>query len=337
MTERQGPSFEDISGSGIPFAPALQRILAYAPEEAARLNHEYIGSEHLLLALLNDQESALALGRAGFSLRSGRVAVEFIIGKGDRPSEGPLYLSPRAQKILEAAREKARNKGVDRVGIDEFASALFSENNGIAGGVLETLAISPSKAIRELRRGEICRHDKEFFSELERRLHNVSYSSREATSNSRPRDVDRRTEELLRKALGSFSRLKISEEDLKETNGMLASGPYNQINMIMLNKGLTPRGRTRLTLHFIGVIVTGNLWEFGLHSEVSSPSKDQRKVDSEADAWVQRFKKDLLEGPRGKTVYAQGIARALDPEQDPGYRTRRVIAGALEAGSNINP
>lgn len=305
----------ELLGGDIPFAQDLQRVLSYAPHEADRMNHNYVGSEHFLLALLHDTKAAQALDRLGFSLQSARIGVEFIIGRGKNLSAHPTDLSPRAKVILKTATEEARKKGLKQVGLNEFVSALFS-SEGIYSGVLESLRINPSDVAKEITRGEICRHDREFFWELSHRLQTISYSSRDAIPTSRPRDIDKRTEALLKKVLqgDGIVRFHLSEDKLNNSQGMLISGPFGQVYSIIFNEGLTAREKNRLMLHFIGVIVTGNLGDSGLHEDINGGDKSQDRADSDANAWVDKFKDELLSGKHGKTVFALGVQRALSPK-----------------------
>jgi ATP-dependent Clp protease ATP-binding subunit ClpA len=139
------------SGSAGPLGPfdrfndRAKRVLAFAQDEAIRFNHNYIGSEHLLLGLMREEEGVAArvLRALGADLAHARTAVQFIIGRGDAvttPSE--ITLSPRAKKIIELAIDEARKLGHARVGTEHLLLGLVREGEGIASGILESLGIT---------------------------------------------------------------------------------------------------------------------------------------------------------------------------------------------------
>src|SRR6266511_4325872 len=91
------------------FTERARRVLTLAQEEALRFNHNYIGTEHLLLGLVREGEGVAAkvLANLGVELNKVRSAVEFIIGRGDRSVTGDIGLTPRAKKVIELAVDKA--------------------------------------------------------------------------------------------------------------------------------------------------------------------------------------------------------------------------------------
>jgi ATP-dependent Clp protease ATP-binding subunit ClpA len=122
--------------------------LALAQDEAVRFNHNYIGTEHLLLGLIREGEGVAArvLDSLGVELSQVRKAVEFIIGRGDTtttPSE--ITLSPRTKKVIELAIDEARKLGHSHVGTEHLLLGLVREGEGIASGVLESLGVSLEK------------------------------------------------------------------------------------------------------------------------------------------------------------------------------------------------
>jgi len=138
-------SFEDFDDSG-------KRVIAIAQDEAVRLNHNYIGTEHLLAAVVRadtDGPAGRALARLGVSLDKVRTALEFIIGKGDAPVvRDSITISPRSQTVLALARDEAHRMGRAKVGATEILLALVREGQGIAAGILESLALTLDK-VRE--------------------------------------------------------------------------------------------------------------------------------------------------------------------------------------------
>ena len=84
------------------FSERARRVLSLAQEEAQRFNHNYIGTEHILLGLVRETEGVAARVLSGLSVDLGKVrsAVEFIIGRGEKPTQGEIGLTPRAKKWL---------------------------------------------------------------------------------------------------------------------------------------------------------------------------------------------------------------------------------------------
>ncbi|HUZ78637.1 MAG TPA: ATP-dependent Clp protease ATP-binding subunit [Chloroflexota bacterium] len=118
-----------------------------AQEEAQRFNHNYIGTEHLLLGLVREGEGVAAkvLGNLGVELNKVRSAVEFIIGRGDRMVVGEIGLTPRAKKVIELAVDEARRLGHHYIGTEHLLLGLVREGEGIAAGVLESLGVNLEK------------------------------------------------------------------------------------------------------------------------------------------------------------------------------------------------
>src|SRR5712691_3033681 len=135
----------DLMGPFDRFNDRAKRVLALAQDEAIRFNHNYIGTEHLLLGLVREGEGVAArvLDSLGVELSKVRTAVEFIIGRGDSttsPSE--ITLSPRTKKVIELAIDEARKLGHSHVGTEHLLLGLVREGEGIASGVLESLGVN---------------------------------------------------------------------------------------------------------------------------------------------------------------------------------------------------
>ena len=127
------------------FNDRAKRVLALAQDEAIRFNHNYIGTEHLLLGLIREGEGVAArvLNSLGVELSKGRTAVEFIIGRGDSttsPSE--ITLSPRTKKAIELAIDEAKKLGHSEVGTEHLLLGIVREGEGMASGILESLGVS---------------------------------------------------------------------------------------------------------------------------------------------------------------------------------------------------
>src|SRR5262249_6412401 len=129
------------------FTERAQKVLQLAQEEAQRFNHNYIGTEHLLLGLVREGEgiAAKVLTNLGVQLDHVRSGVEFIIGRGDRPVEGDIGLTPRAKKVIELSVDEARRLNHHYIGTEHLLLGLVREGEGIAAGVLESLGVSLDK------------------------------------------------------------------------------------------------------------------------------------------------------------------------------------------------
>jgi len=136
------------------FSERARRVLTLAQEEARHLNHNYIGTEHILLGLVREEEGVAAkvLVNLGVSLSKVRSAVEFIIGHGEKSSGGEIGLTPRAKKVIELAIDEARNLGHNYIGTEHLLLGLLREKEGVAAGVLDSLSITLERARTEITR-----------------------------------------------------------------------------------------------------------------------------------------------------------------------------------------
>jgi excisionase family DNA binding protein len=132
------------SGRFEKFTSRARHVLTLAQEEAVSFNHNYIGTEHLLLGLLREEEGVAAkvLVGLGVELERVRSGIEFIIGRGGKAVEGQVGLTPRAKKVMELAVDEARRLGHHYVGTEHLLLGLVREGDGIAAGVLESLGIT---------------------------------------------------------------------------------------------------------------------------------------------------------------------------------------------------
>jgi hypothetical protein len=131
-----GPRFDT-------FDDAARRVLTNAQSEATRLDHNYIGTEHLLLGIIADTDSPASglLRSRGVDLAKVRTAVGFIIGRGSEQASGEVGLTPRAKRVIELSIEEARRMGDHFIGSEHLLLGLLREGEGIAAGVLESLGI----------------------------------------------------------------------------------------------------------------------------------------------------------------------------------------------------
>ncbi len=136
------------------FSERARRVLSLAQEEAQRFNHNYIGTEHILLGLVRETEGVAARVLSGLSvdLTKVRSAVEFIIGRGERPAQGEIGLTPRAKKVVELAVDEARRMNHTYIGTEHLLIGLLREGEGVAAGVLESLGVNLEKVRAETHR-----------------------------------------------------------------------------------------------------------------------------------------------------------------------------------------
>jgi len=129
------------------FTERARKALHLAQEEARRLQHNYIGTEHLLLGLIREGDGVAAkvLSSLGVELNKARSSVESIIGRGDRVVLGEIGLTPRAKKVIELAVDEARLLHHHYIGTEHLLLGLVREGHGIAGGVLDSLGVSLEK------------------------------------------------------------------------------------------------------------------------------------------------------------------------------------------------
>ena len=134
------------------FTDRARKVLTLAQDEAQRFNHNYIGTEHLLLGLVREGEGVAArvLENMNVELAKVRTAVEFIIGRGDRPVVGEVSLTPRAKRVIELAIDEARRLGHNYIGTEHLLLGLVREGEGIAAGVLESLGVNLDKVRHEV-------------------------------------------------------------------------------------------------------------------------------------------------------------------------------------------
>ena len=136
------------------FSERARRVLSLAQEEAQRFNHNYIGTEHILLGLVRESEGVAArvLSSLTVDLAKVRSAVEFIIGRGEKPPQGDIGLTPRAKKVVELAVDEARRMNHTYIGTEHLLIGLMREGEGVAAGVLESLGVTLDKVRAETHR-----------------------------------------------------------------------------------------------------------------------------------------------------------------------------------------
>ncbi|MDX6342869.1 MAG: ATP-dependent Clp protease ATP-binding subunit ClpC [Trebonia sp.] len=123
------------------FTEQSRRAVVLAQEEARMLGHNHIGSEHLLLGLLHEQDGAAAvvLGSAGITLEAARSQVEDLAGPGDKAPSGHIPFTQRAKKILELSLREALEQKKSYIGTEHILLALMRDADGTGARVLERL------------------------------------------------------------------------------------------------------------------------------------------------------------------------------------------------------
>jgi ATP-dependent Clp protease ATP-binding subunit ClpC len=123
------------------FTDRARRVVVLAQEEARMLNHNYIGTEHILLGLIHEGEgvAAKAMEGMGISLEAVRAQVEEIIGQGQQAPSGHIPFTPRAKKVLELSLREALQLGHNYIGTEHILLGLIREGEGVAAQVLVKL------------------------------------------------------------------------------------------------------------------------------------------------------------------------------------------------------
>ena len=132
------------------FTDRARRVVVLAQEESQRLSHNYIGSEHLLLGLLAEQEgvAARALQSLNVTLTAAREQVEEIIGPGQQTPRGHIPFTPRAKKILELSLREALTMGSEVIDTEHLLLGLIDEGDGVGAQILQRLGAT-AQAVRE--------------------------------------------------------------------------------------------------------------------------------------------------------------------------------------------
>lgn len=134
------------------FTAPARRVLTEAQVEAQRFQHNYIGTEHLLLGLLREKEGLAiqVLSNLGVVLNDVRARIESIIGKGERTAPGEVGLTRRARKVIELAVEEAQRIHHNYVGTEHLLLGLVREGEGIAAQVLKDIGVDLTLARAEM-------------------------------------------------------------------------------------------------------------------------------------------------------------------------------------------
>lgn len=136
-------------GSGGRLTDRARKALALARDEARSLDHDYLGTEHILLGLAREGDGVAArvLRELGVALDRARDAVGYIVGRGEGPASGEVSLTPRAGRVLALAREEAAGMSHAWVGTEHLLLGLLGPDGGVGAAALEHLGV-PAEEVR---------------------------------------------------------------------------------------------------------------------------------------------------------------------------------------------
>jgi len=134
------------------FTDRARRMVVLAQEEARMLDHNWIGTEHILLGLVHEGEgvAAKALTALGITLAAMRQAVEDIIGRGAEPPAGHIPFTPRSKKVLELSLREALSLGSDHIGTEHVLLALLREGDGVGAQILVGAGVDLNRARQQI-------------------------------------------------------------------------------------------------------------------------------------------------------------------------------------------
>jgi excisionase family DNA binding protein len=162
------------------FTEPARHAMTLAQEEARNFQHNYIGTEHLLLGLIRETEGTAAqvLTGLGIELEKVRMAVDFIIGRGDVVVSNEVGLTPRAKKVIELAVDEARRMQHRYLGTEHLLLGLIREGEGIAAGILTSMGLKLGQ-VREETIAVLQREQQRAAEEMERTLQTPTDSAKE--------------------------------------------------------------------------------------------------------------------------------------------------------------
>jgi len=136
------------------FTERARQVIVLAQEEARVLRHTYIGTEHLLLGLLREQEgiASRALAALGIGIERVRVEVIRIVGRGEEATHGQIPFTPRAKKVLELGLREAQALGHNYIGTEHLLLGLAREDSGVASSILLDLGADADRVRAEVGR-----------------------------------------------------------------------------------------------------------------------------------------------------------------------------------------
>lgn len=177
------------------FTERAQKVMVFSQEEAVRLNHNYIGTEHILLGLLKEGEgiAARVLKNKGIDLDTVRRQVEAAVGKGQQQVGQVVGYTPRTKTVLELSVEEARNLGQSYVGTEHLLLALIREGEGVAAQILMVTGMnfdSTRQEIIELLNSEGSRNKQDMASTKDSGTPNLNQYGRDLTEMAKEGKLD---------------------------------------------------------------------------------------------------------------------------------------------------
>jgi ATP-dependent Clp protease ATP-binding subunit ClpC len=134
------------------FTESARQAVVLAQDEARALRHDYIGTEHILLGMLREEQglAARVLGPLGITIEAARTRVIAVVGRGDEVTYGQMPFTPRAKKVLELSLREALSLGHEYIGTEHILLGLVRENAGVASRVLYEFDVSARRAAEEV-------------------------------------------------------------------------------------------------------------------------------------------------------------------------------------------
>src|SRR5437016_13128500 len=134
------------------FTDRARRVVVLAQEEARKFNHNYIGTEHILVGLIREDGGVAAKGleSLGISLDAARQQIEEIVGIGEQAPSGHVPFTPRAKKVLELSLREALQLGHHYIGTEHILLGLIREGEGVAAQVLQKLGADLSRVRQQV-------------------------------------------------------------------------------------------------------------------------------------------------------------------------------------------
>ena len=134
------------------FTERARQVVVLAQDEARALKHNYIGTEHLLLGLLREEEglAARVLESLDITVEETRAQVARIVGEGDEVTTGQIPFTPRAKKVLEVSLREALSPGHNYIGTEHVLLGLVQVDGGVAARILLDFDVDPEKVRREI-------------------------------------------------------------------------------------------------------------------------------------------------------------------------------------------
>ena len=134
------------------FTERARKVVVHAQEEARRFGHNYVGTEHLLLGLLREDEgvAARALSSLNVTLRGARAQLESIVGCGEEGMDAQVPFTPRSKKVLELALREAMQLGHNYIGTEHLLLGLVRENEGVASQMLSSMGVEADEVYKQV-------------------------------------------------------------------------------------------------------------------------------------------------------------------------------------------